>query len=380
MEPPPELAERGVARESWDIAVRELSRLWDRVRRCACGWLSLLLFAPAAMPQERFWIDAPGDLADPAHENNLIPLGGLRTGGGVLSAETRWQQLVHARCMPPLRCRLEAMSVLCEMGAVEQVYQNLRIDVAASRAEGLELDLEANLRVPMTVLSPKEHTVRWLAGEPTRIDFETAFPHDGVSGLVLDIYKTIDPQALPANVLNMRVTKHDPAAAAQPPAAVYTAAQDAIVRGHPCQLLVRFHFATRERFGARLVMERGKERPPAAIPEWAQVRRGAKRAAPAPGPAHEILVAEAGAVGHAGAWRVFRFALQAGSRPGGSQAFGDDSAAAHVWVRIGPGGLGRAALPLPTIRELLGTTLAACSSLDGTEGGWDRDTTLRIDR
>jgi hypothetical protein len=316
--------------------------------------------------QERFWIDDPSDLVTGKHGNNLIPLG-CTSGSGPLN-DTRWQQLVPARVLPPLRCRLEAMSVMAAMGTLEQLYEKLQIEVAATRAEALFPELEANLPAPMTVLQLADKSVRWTTNEITRLDFASSFPHDGTSGLVFEIQKVVTPGAL----LNMKTTENGPAGGPQPTRFCGFAHDPdrRIVNAHPCELLVRLHFVARERFGARIVAGEPPKRVAAAQPWVRAAQKGGAEPPPLPAGARSI---EAGTVGASGTWVAIRFAARAGIAP-------DAAPDVVVPVPIGAGGLGVVAVPLPTVGELLGTALLAQPSLTGPLGGWDRGTSLRIDR
>jgi hypothetical protein len=319
---------------------------------------AVLALGAAGTAQARFWIDDPAELDTARHGNNLIPLGSVAAGP---LRETRWLQLVPARSLPPLRCRLEAISVAALMGGVELRYALLRIDLAATRAETLVLEPDANLPAPMTVLHATDRAIRWPANEITRLDFDAAFPHDGTSGLVLDIHKVVDAGAADAHV-NMKTTETVPGA---PQRTVFVSHLTDPARRkahtHPLALLVRLHFAAREAFGLRIAAGMRADRSPPP-------RRGRPAAGGAPAPAG-IVQAEAGVTGAAGSWRVVRFRLDAGT-----------GAAEEVAVRIGPGGIGMAAVTLPAARELLGTALEACPASPGPLGGWEPGVTLRVAR
>jgi hypothetical protein len=308
-----------------------------------------LLLAPSLAAQA-FWIDYPTELETTKHSNNVIPLGSSGAKGPF--DDTRWQQLLPARCLPALRCRLEAMSVMSMVNPVGQSYALLKIDIAATREEALQPDLDGNLRGPMTVLELHDQTVQWAGHAATRIAFRSSYPYDGTSSLVFDIQKIL------GNIGSNVNMKTSPQNAPGVPNTLAVFGQDwrelegPVPRTINLALIMRLHFVARETLGARLV------------------------------PSGRRLGLEAGVVGIGGEWRVLTIAHRASAQlvpaPCRLPWYASDQAPANLSLRVAPGGLGQARTELPNVRELVGTTIALQVSAGQMEPRWEKELTVRI--
>lgn len=163
--------------------------------RLAGALLCLQLASPAlAQAALAFEFDYPPACAAWKTSNNVIPFG----SGGVGDYDrSRWQQIVPACLLPPLRCRIEGL-VLSSAGSSARgatEYAELRVHCAAADRLELHETFEENLRAPLQVFGGTTRTIAWQLEEPTKVPFEQGFPYDGISHLVLDVAKDIDPGA-----------------------------------------------------------------------------------------------------------------------------------------------------------------------------------------
>ncbi len=102
--------------------------------------------------------------------------------------------LVPARELPSVPCQLTAIEVHCQ-SAVTIDYATLNISCAPTSATGLNLAFVPNYGLPpWPALQATNLQVNYQSGW-TRIAFPAPYPHDGASGMLIEIQKVVQPGA-----------------------------------------------------------------------------------------------------------------------------------------------------------------------------------------
>jgi hypothetical protein len=124
---------------------------------------------------------------------NIAPLGCNPTG---IAAAARSQILIPAQYLPGPGAILLGLGALGRSSAATNTvltYGSLRITVSRTNATSLNANFASNLPAPELVLNVSNLTVDWQANAYTPITFSGAYVHDGVSSLVIDIQKIVNP-------------------------------------------------------------------------------------------------------------------------------------------------------------------------------------------
>ena len=148
--------------------------------------LSSMLFAQApqittAYPQE----------STQNNNGNLVPFGCI-TGGSF--AEGHTQVLIPPQHLPAPGGVLTAIGIHCQ-GTLSLTYPTLDITMSPTTLTSLSSTFANNLSAPILVLNATNLTLTFSSNAWTWITLTTPYVHDGVSGLVIDIAKTVIPSS-----------------------------------------------------------------------------------------------------------------------------------------------------------------------------------------
>lgn len=153
--------------------------------------LSLSALAAAPSAQQPNHVSYPQDTTQ-NNSGNLVPFG-VWPGGNYGDGHS--QILIPAAWLPGPGAVIVGLEVQCQNQAALN-YLVLNIRVSPTNAASLGTSFAGNLTSPQTVLSAMNLAVTY-NGQWTPIAFQVPYTHDGVSSLVLDIEKAVDPATTP---------------------------------------------------------------------------------------------------------------------------------------------------------------------------------------
>lgn len=124
---------------------------------------------------------------------NLVPFGVLSNGN---FGEGHTQLLLRSVELPGPGAVLVGMEVHCQNVAAIN-YLSLQITVSPTTATALNPTFASNLVAPVVVLQATNLAVAYPGNAWVPIAFTVPYVHDGISSLVIDIEKSVDPLTIP---------------------------------------------------------------------------------------------------------------------------------------------------------------------------------------
>jgi len=136
---------------------------------------------------------------------NLSPFGCVPPGS---VAESHVQILILPQYLPGPGAVLLGLAAHAEVPA-NLVYPSLQITMSPTTSTSLGAGFAGNLPAPQLVLSATNLNINWQTGLWTPITLGTPYVHDGVSGLVIDIQKIVNPTTLGTNSTVNNTARND---------------------------------------------------------------------------------------------------------------------------------------------------------------------------
>lgn len=149
------------------------------------------VFAAATTGQQLNQVSYPQDSTQ-NNSGHLVPFG-VWPGGTYGDGHS--QILIPAAFLPGPGAVIPAIEVQCQNNATLN-YLILNITVSPTMATSLSTTFASNLIAPQPVLTATNLSVTYNGGW-TAIPFQIPYVHDGVSSLVIDVVKSVDPLTVP---------------------------------------------------------------------------------------------------------------------------------------------------------------------------------------
>lgn len=153
--------------------------------------IACAFFATAISAQQINQISYPQDSTQNS-SGNLAPFGVWPDGN---YGDAHAQILIPAAHLPGPGAVIPGIEVQCQNNATLN-YLMLNITVSPTLATSLTSSFAGNLPAPQPVLTATNMLVNYTGGW-TPIMFQTPYIHDGVSSLVIDVVKAVDPLTIP---------------------------------------------------------------------------------------------------------------------------------------------------------------------------------------
>lgn len=143
----------------------------------------------------------------------VVPFGCF---GPTSVTEARTQFLIRNEELPGPGALLVGIDVLCQ-GPSTLDYESLEIDVSSTKAVRLSAEFADNIASPVVrLLQANNLHLAYLSGEWSPLTLQGNYLHDGVSGLLIEVRKVVDPSTAQFAIMS---TNANPARSDLPPMA-----------------------------------------------------------------------------------------------------------------------------------------------------------------
>ena len=129
----------------------------------------------------------------------VVPFGCF---GPTSVTESRTQFLIRSEELPGPGALLVGIDVLCQ-GLSTLDYEVLEIDVSPTKLVSLSDNFAANITSPVVhLLRARNLHLAYLAGAWSPLTLQANFPHDGVSGLLIEVRKVVNPSTAQFTIMS----------------------------------------------------------------------------------------------------------------------------------------------------------------------------------